>query len=219
MPNWCSTNYAIRGEESELKEFAEIINSLPQRESVHKNDFGPFWLGNLIAALGGRWEGYPCKGVIDPCPDSPAYFFGPCPDEEEKTEPADGFLRFSMTTAWDHKQEIDDLIKSRFPSFEFFWKSTDDCGNFRIINDPEDLAGFEWFYINDGRDSEWYERKDRDRFMRDLRDMCPGLDIPDDLTENERSYDSFVCSFNEWRDSDDSRGDMEFEIFFQIDQP
>lgn len=217
MPNWCSTNYAIRGEKSELKEFAGIINSLPQKESVHENSFGPFWLGNLIAALGDDWGKYPCKGAVDPNPDSPAYFFGPCPDEEEEVEPADGFLRFSMTTAYNRSQEIEDLIKSRFPSFEFFWRSTDDCGNFSVINDPDDEAGFDWFYLNDGRDSMWYEKKDSDRFLKDLRATCPGLDIPNDLTENECSYDSFVCSFCEWRDSDASRDDIEFGIFFQID--
>lgn len=216
MPNWCSTNYAIRGKESELKAFADIFNSLPHKKSVTKNAFGRFWIGNLVTVLGGKWEDYPCKGAVDPCPDSPAYFCGPCPDLKEKIEPENGFLRFSITTAYYHKQELDDLIKSKFPSFEFFWRSTDDCGNFYIINDPNNEAGFEWFYTNDCQESEWYEKADKDRFLQNLRNMCPELEVPDNITENKESYEAFVSKFCEWRDADDDRTFMEFIVFFQI---
>lgn len=134
MPNWCSQNCFLRGAKNELEEFVALVNSLPGKEPVHENGFGPMWLGNLVAALGGDWEKVHCRGIIDPDDEAPAYFFGPQPDPDARLAVGeDGighFTTFSFFLAWSPAYEVMNLMRQKWPSFEFGYKATDDCGNF-----------------------------------------------------------------------------------------
>lgn len=86
MPNWCTTNYAVTGKETELKKFTDIVNSLPSRENVKENDFGKYWLGNLVHHLGGDIKKVSCRGVLNPDFEAQSSLFGPTIDESQLSQ-------------------------------------------------------------------------------------------------------------------------------------
>lgn len=149
MPNWCATNYALTGDQAELREFCDMVNSLPSREDVHKNGFGKYWLGNLVALLGADWEKVSCRGAINPDGDACACFCGPSGSGEGQSLVIDddGAVRFSTETAWDRSRDFEDLVTERFPSLTFSYRSTDEFGNFHVIHDPMGLISRERFEV------------------------------------------------------------------------
>lgn len=142
MPNWSATNYAVRGEETELKEFCDLVNSLPSREDVHENGFGKYWLGNLVTLLGGDWKTLSTRGVIDPDPCVYPCLCGPVEPQGLMEVDHDGTLRFSTVTAWAQSRDFEDLLTRRFPSFVIAYRSTDEFGNFHTLHDPLGILHF-----------------------------------------------------------------------------
>lgn len=136
MPNWCTQNLAIVGKENEIKDFVELVNSLPSREPAAKNGFGPFWLGNLVRYLGEDWEKISCRGCIS----DGGGFFGPG-DLSEGRIPYNGgdtvFLNF--VSAWGPCDRLLDLIRERYSSFVIYHEETDEFGNFHTRYDPMNL--------------------------------------------------------------------------------
>ena len=59
MPNWCATNWKVRGKAADIQNLADVFNSLKDRENVMPNGFGKNWLGNLAVALGYDYEFHP----------------------------------------------------------------------------------------------------------------------------------------------------------------
>lgn len=134
MPNWCSQNCFLRGDKKELEEFASLVNSLPEREPAAETDFGPFWLGNIVAALGKDWNAVQCRGVIDANDEAPACFCLCEPDDDQRLsvcEDACGhYMTFTLHHAWSPAYDVMNILKEKWPSFKFGYKATDDMGNF-----------------------------------------------------------------------------------------
>lgn len=217
MPNWSSSNFAVRGKADELKAFADIVNSLPFRKQAAENGFGPWWLGNLVDALGGDWKKIHCRGVFEPDPGAPACWSCAAPDPGASVAIGDdGLLRFSIVMAWRLDEGLLDFIKEKYPSFEFFYKSTDEFGNFHIRIDPENLVdavayelyvadNYEFFGDHNTKD---YRREERGAFLRDLERLT-GREFPDTLSDREVE-DRFV----DWQnDGGDDESCMYVEIW------
>ncbi len=57
MPNWCYTSYVCVGSERDTRDLYEKMRALSKRTaSLLPNDFGKEWMGNVVAALGGKWQ-------------------------------------------------------------------------------------------------------------------------------------------------------------------
>jgi hypothetical protein len=66
MPNyWCFTNYRVVGDHNSLVDLRNKIDYVcDRRESLIKNELGPYWCGNLVNYLGGDWYNVGCRGTI-----------------------------------------------------------------------------------------------------------------------------------------------------------
>ncbi len=106
MPNWCTTSYVFRGDEKEIKDFYNKIKSFTSKERI-QNDFGDFWLGNVVDGFGFDYNEIPCRGLID-------YF----PDSQEDTDP--DRLELSTQTAWEPMTEMwNKIIEKYYPSISY----------------------------------------------------------------------------------------------------
>lgn len=103
MPNWCKTEYSLRGPEKDLKEIEKILNVMENNEPKVKNGFGRMWLGEFVEWLGESWENIPCRGEIISF-DRNDY----------------GDLRIEQETAWSEQIFIRKLIEKKYPDVKVF---------------------------------------------------------------------------------------------------
>lgn len=138
MPNWCCTNYALKGSKKDIKRFCDTVNSVIDKPDVVKNGWNSkFWLGNLCVAFGYQYredlDGL--RGVLDPNPWAPAClclsFDEPRPLEPEETEDGSYLIAFSITHAWSRSKWFEQMLEEQFPKVEVGYRSTDEFGNFR----------------------------------------------------------------------------------------
>lgn len=163
MPNWCCTNWTLRGTTEEIHKLADIFNSLPDREDVMPSDYGKFWLGNLAVALGYDYDkmeerGANMRGHLDSDDGACACLFLGKPSDErfKPSDTADGLsiLSFSTQSAWG----MPDWLTEHFDNsgLEVGYKATDEFGNFRIHRNHELMP---YVYELEGMDIEWKEFK------------------------------------------------------------
>ena len=142
MPNWACNHIVASGDQEQLRALAQTLNTMPD----NKVAFGRYWMGNLVAALLGLTEdeimnntsGLHYRGTFDPDFGAQAGFFGPSVDQEKefKVDP-DGLMRFSTISAWDHSEDVENLIVEKFPDIRLAWSCTDEFGNFHVKHNPE----------------------------------------------------------------------------------
>ena len=212
MPNWCSTNYVIRGSKEDLSAFVKTLNTMEN----NPNGFGRYWMGNLLVALGLKYEDLDRfeishRGTFSPNPNECACFFGPDVDETQMfSVDDDGLLRLSTISAWGKCDSLEEFLICHFPSLQFYWYTTDEFGNFHYVHDPEDLGNFDYYYLSSDYESSYYTKDDFENFLNDFRELCPDLNIPRD-----REYlasDKFIDEFIRWKEADEAR----WEIYFYV---
>lgn len=110
MPNWCYTQYKIKGSESEVAALYKTIQDLADKEeSLLPNGFGKLWLGNLVKALDGDREKIYCRGqILDYSLEN-------------------GILKINTETAWGEMSDVRHLIETKYPSLQIFFQ-TEECG-------------------------------------------------------------------------------------------
>ena len=215
MPNWCSTNYVIRGSKEDLSAFVKTLNTMEN----NPNGFGRYWMGNLLVALGLKYEDLDTfeishRGTFSPDPSECACFCGPDVDETQMfSVDDDGLLRLSTVSAWGRSDSMEDFLKEKYPSLEFFFFSTDEFGNFHEIHDPEDLGCFYYFHLDANGESTYYYKNGLKQFVEDFRRECPGLNVPEDI--EFLTSDAFAQAFLEWREEDESR---DFTYFYVAEE-
>lgn len=215
MPIWCTTNYAVRGSKSELDDLIRRLNTMQQ----HDSEYGRYWFGNLLIDFG---QTYPsivnglctiyCGGVFSPNPTELSCAFGPDVDEtEEFSLDEDGILRMSAITPYQRNRQMEDFLKKKYPSMEIFFYSSDEMDGFHDLYDPENLVECYPYYFSslEGGSSLYYSWE-YPRFLEDFRNECPGLEIPDD--EVFLASDKFTERFEEWKNQDDSRSDIDYYV-------
>ncbi len=212
MPNWCTTNYFLTGKDDELKRLAATINRLPKEKPAAPNDFGPYWLGNIYVLLGKSWEGTECRGWLDPDPWADACMWPQMP-EHKRVVAHHGQLRFSTTTAWSRSKDFENLLKEAFPSVEIYYRTTDEFGNFRLCNDSQGKAGFEWYTLYTGNGITGFGKDGRDAFMALLRQALEGFQLPEDITDEQLCSDEFLERLDDWRGQKKEREDIYYEIY------
>ena len=147
MPNWCYTQYKIKGSESEVAALYKTIQDLADMdESLLPNGFGKLWLGNLVHALGGDWNDIYCRGhILDYSLEN-------------------GILKINTETAWGEMSDVRHFIQFKYPSLEIYFQTeepgmcifqtNDHTGEYfpeRWLLDWNDEAGslYLWEYFKD----------------------------------------------------------------------
>lgn len=143
MPNWCSTDYKIIGDEKELKELKAILDRMKERDKpLNKNDFGNMWLGDLITELGFDWNEFRCRGSIT----------------DYSLE--DNVLTICQETAWCEQEGVRMAIEERFPSLTvYFVEEETGCCIFRTNDATGDMFKYRYLLVSD-EDWEYFSSKD-----------------------------------------------------------
>ena len=181
MPNWCATNFLLRGTKEDIERFCKTVNDCYGKEDIKPNGFGKLWLGNLYAAFGYDTKNIPfcnrggLRGALDANPDGIASFFGPNPSRkrlEPKTlDDKTSEVRFTVHTAWGPSDWFFDMLDEKFPDVQVAWKSTDEFGSFRYIHNRE-MLGEPFLSVEyPGREKRDFEPEQ----MRDAIDYINGI--------------------------------------------
>ena len=147
MPNWCCTNYAVRGSKEQIDALFNTMTELQEmKEPLVKNGFGPAWLGCLVKKLGGDPEKVYCRGSWSSL---------------RRKEGDDTVIFFNTEHAWSRPQEVEDLIMEVYPELVTFYleeelgmdifQTNDVYGEFfqeTIIID-EESDGMEYYTMED----------------------------------------------------------------------
>ena len=183
-------------------------------------------MGNLVAALLKlskdelmAVKGMHFRGTIDPDFYAQACLCGPNVDEKKEfTIDEDGKMRFSTTSAWDRSEDVENLIMEHFPSVELAWSCTDEFGNFHITHNPEGLPELEIIAFN----GQLYSRNEMRELRTEMKDCCPGLEIPDDADEDFFLSEDFAKKYCEWgqrymeEHDDDDETSPWFEVYEEV---
>jgi hypothetical protein len=120
MPNICTTNYVIEGKKEELDALYQKMKELQEMEKpLVENNLGPTWLGCLVKALGKNPEDVLCRGIWI------------------ELERQDGKLLMAFETAWTPCYEVTRLMKTVYPSLQFFYKTEEPGCELYLKNDAE----------------------------------------------------------------------------------
>ena len=105
MPNWSYTNYAVTGDRKEVESLYGKMKRLEERsEPLLPNGFGKTWLGCLVKRLGKNPQQVYCRGMW-----------------QNASLSDDGTLTFDVEHAWSRPDEVEDLIRERYPSLSIFF--------------------------------------------------------------------------------------------------
>lgn len=184
MPNWNFTEYRITGEERELKDLYDKMNSLIEMDAtLVPNGFGKSWMGNLVTILGGNWEEIGCRGEFDSL-------------ELNGTEQ----LSFNVMSAWTELEETRKFISTKYPSLKFYYYSEESgCGCYET-NDREGRFFPARYILDMGEEIEYYD---------DLESVCKVVaemtgknlvtadELEDALTEYEEENEDVCFNFYE----------------------
>lgn len=118
MPNWCDVEYKCVGEPKEVGALHGVLEYIDKcNTSIIKNDFGKWWLGNLVDRLGGDWTTFNCRGEITG--------YG-----------LDGnVLTINHYTAWCEQSGLRETIERAFPSVKVYFRECEPANNVCSTND------------------------------------------------------------------------------------
>ena len=120
MPNICTTNYVIEGKKEELDALYQKMKELQEMEQpLVENKLGPTWLGCLVKALGRNPENVLCRGIWI------------------ELERQDDRLLMTFETAWTPCYEVTQLMKTVYPSLQFFYKTEEPGCELYLKNDAD----------------------------------------------------------------------------------
>lgn len=226
MPNWCVTQYVIKGDKAEIKDFCEVLNNLPEYRE-EGNRFGKYWLGNLFAYyeekelkdegtaeeihervnnwLKGRTSFM--RGELSPDFCAVPTLGGISEYDEWETFQPYAFdkdrVEFSTCTAWDRSEDFERLLQKHYPSFTFAWCNTDEWGNFHLYHDEEGIGrdALTRYMLNDYQ----YTKPEFDAFREAVREALDGIiEVPTDADEQffrsgafmEKAFDAIADKNN-----------------------
>lgn len=102
MPNWAYVTYKCIGDAKDIKRLYEILEDI---DTGIPNDFGRWWLGNLVTKLGGDWNQYRCRGEII-----------------NYRRESDTVLMIYQNTAWGEQEGVRKIIEEKLPSVEVYFQ-------------------------------------------------------------------------------------------------
>ena len=212
MPNWACTRIVAYGDEKQLHEFAQLLNTMPNL----KNGFGRYWMGNVAAAILQKSKEDILKsrlylrGTFNPKFKAIPCFFGPKVNESKEFKvDLDGKMRFSTISAWDRSEDIEDLILQKFPDIKLAWSCTDEFGNFHTTHNPEGFTDLDIIAFNGSQ----YSAEEVTDLKNELADLCPGLEFPENADVDFFLSAEFKKTYSEWISSLSDTDEMDIPVF------
>lgn len=178
MPNWCTTSYVISGPKNDVRSLYDRMKRLQNRkESLLPNGFGKTWLGNLVSRLGVDWHTVDCRG------------------DWSNLRMKGGDLHFDTQTAWSRCEDVETVIRDKYPDLEITFLS-EELGN--GIFETNDATGeiFPDRVIIDTEDegTEYYTCAEA------LQVLCDKLNLDPETTSWEQAMK--LCEeYNDLRDT------------------
>lgn len=115
---------------------------------------------------------------------------------------------FSTQIAWDRSISFEELLKEKFPSMEFSFKTTDEFGNFRIIHNPQGLIKQDKFYVYIPDEIELSTNDESELITKVANAMGP------DVVGEKVSLEELEKLFWEYIEKNDLYG--EFEVWEEV---
>lgn len=140
MPNLCNTTYKCIGELKEVESLHSLLERMSEQKTTFvENDFGKWWLGNLIHLIGGKWQGYRCRGEITD------YLI------------EDNVLTIHQNTAWCEQEGVRKIIEEKYPSIKVYYLEEElGCGLYHT-NDIHSLFFDESFLVDSYESFEYFQ--------------------------------------------------------------
>ena len=118
VPNWCDVEYKCAGDPKEVRSLHKVLKYMDKRKTtIIENDFGKWWLRNLVDKLGGDWITFNCRREIT----------GYGPD--------DNVLTINHYTAWCEQSGLRETIERAFPSVKVYYRECEPANNVYFTND------------------------------------------------------------------------------------
>lgn len=118
VPNWCDVEYKCVGDPKEVRSLHKVLEHIGKRKtSIIENDFGKWWLGNLVDRLGGNWTTFNCRGEIT------GYGLN------------GNVLTINHYTAWCEQSGLRENIERAFPSVKVYYRECEPGNNVYSTND------------------------------------------------------------------------------------
>lgn len=138
MPNWCITEYKCVGDPKEVRALHKVLKYIGRRKTaIIRNSYSKFWLGNLVAKLGGKWEDYFCRGeIIDYSLNG-------------------DILEITQCTAWCEQEGVRRIIQEKFPSIKVYYREEEPGCDVYYTNDTTGCF-FPETYLLDNYDEPLY---------------------------------------------------------------
>lgn len=205
MPNWCTTNYVLKGKREDLQRFCDTVNACYARPDVQVNGFGKLWLANLYVAFGGKKENINSvrglRGVLDPDFESIPCFSGPDFIGEDGDRLAveilpggDAKIAFSVHTAWGISEWFNEMLAEQFPDVEVGWKATDEFGNFHVVH-HKSLVGVSRYELEvENEDTVEYENGDEGKIADELSEIL-GQTVTEEMVKtHDDDFYEMLCN-------------------------
>ena len=165
MPNWCSTSYVISGPKNDVRSLYDRMKRLQNRkESLLPNGFGKTWLGNLVSRLGVDWHTVDCRG------------------DWSNLRMKGGDLRFDTQTAWSRCDEVEEIIRDKYPDLEIIFLSEElGCEIFETNDDTGEIFPERIIIDTEDEGTEYYTYEEA------LQVLCDKLDLDPETTSWEQA--------------------------------
>ena len=175
MPNWCYTTYKCVGKPEDIKSLNNALVSIDKgKNSLIKNGFGKYWLGNLVVKLGGNCEDYRCRGEIL--------------DYELSKDGT--MLIITQQTAWCEQEGVRRVIEEKFPGIKVYYQDEEPGCEHYVTNSHEYFP--ERYYLDSSEDvHEYYESLES--AARDVSDIV-GHKVEPDVDSINKALDDYVDS-------------------------
>lgn len=195
MPNWCATNFVLKGPEKSIKNFVDTVNSCLEKEDVAENGFGKFWLGNVCNAFGYDYEKqYGLRGCVFATDDIEPCLFGPSDDTTPLTYSVsdnEAVCKFSTVTAWGSSEWLFCLLEEKFSDCKYGYRSTDEFGNFYDMYNS-DVSGYPMYEIETEDEYCGFGKGHFDEFAAKVKSLS-GIEITkDDIKNGKLSGDMYA---------------------------
>ena len=166
MPNWCDTVYRCIGDESEIKELYNVLESLHEdNPKLLPNGFGTHWIGNVLHLLHYSWGKYSCRGEIT------GFYLE-----------SDTCLIIAQETAWGEQEGFREVLQDAYPNIDIYYKCEEPGNGLYITNSFEEFPYK--FIVEDSNNYEYfYDTSEVKNFLHDLTGQCPASDNIEDIRD------------------------------------
>lgn len=184
MPNWCNTNYAVRGPKEEIDKLFDTMTELQNmKEPLVENGFGVTWLGCLVKKLGAEPKNVYCRGSWSGL---------------RRKEGDDTVIFFDTEHAWSRPEEVEELIMKVYPALETFYLEEELGMDIFQTNDLYQEFFPETIIIDEESEgTEYYTMEDALKRLSELKG---------EPVKNWEEAEAFCKAINDAQDENDGEG-------------